>query len=121
MRKYIDAERLIKDERRSVEDETFTEKVFEKSDEKVSMRAIVECFILDIESAPAADVEPVKHGSWIPQYENLFTPDEVAERTLVGYKCSECGREIDTREEDTAKVVSSFPYCHCGAKMDEGC
>lgn len=72
----------------------------------------------DIDDIPREDVEPVKHGSWIPRYENLFTPDEVAERTLVGYKCSECGRVIDTREEDAAKVVSSFPYCHCGAKMD---
>ena len=36
-----------------------------------------------------------------------------------GYKCSECGRIIDTNmnERDLYMV---YPYCHCGIKMREG-
>lgn len=29
-------------------------------------------------------------------------------------KCSECGRIEDSR------MISKYPYCHCGAKMQEG-
>lgn len=34
------------------------------------------------------------------------------------YQCSECGRSIhlDTEMED----LEDYPYCHCGAKMQEG-
>ena len=29
-------------------------------------------------------------------------------------KCSECGQIVDSR------IMRKFPYCHCGAKMEEG-
>ncbi|MBD5112107.1 MAG: hypothetical protein HDT42_06160 [Ruminococcaceae bacterium] len=49
-----------------------------------------------LESIPAADVRPERHGRW------LYCGD--------GYECSECGG--DSR-------VSSHPFCwRCSAKMD---
>ena len=54
-----------------------------------------------------ADVAPVVHGEWIPitSYSNV-------------YKCSKCGRLIDTINGKNM-VAKHYPYCHCGAKMDE--
>ena len=53
-----------------------------------------------VESAPAVDAEPVKHGRWVHDINNL-------------YGCSEClGRE-------TMSHKKLKPYCpNCGAKMD---
>lgn len=57
---------------------------------------------------PAADVEPVRHGWWMPHRYG------VGETVMT---CSVCGRHItvNTKTED----VKDYPYCHCGAKMDE--
>ena len=58
----------------------------------------------DVESIPAADVEPVRHGRWIA------TNDENKKR------CSEC---------DIIHLIAQYPsgkanYCpNCGAKMDK--
>ena len=52
-----------------------------------------------IDDAPTIDAEPVKHGWWIK-----------LDRDIV--VCSECGRH------ENALLVDSYPYCHCGAKMD---
>ena len=56
-----------------------------------------------LESLPAADVEPVKHGQWIAQTDY---PGAYA-------KCSECGCRC-------RGYVPNYKYCpNCGAKMDE--
>ena len=61
-----------------------------------------------IESIPAADVQPVKHGKWIPHIEE----DYIGEGQY-GYiellKCSECGTLVPNKR--------NF-YHHCGAKME---
>lgn len=53
--------------------------------------------------------EPIK-GHWVKE-ESPFGWDEHS------YQCSECGRSIhlDTEMED----LDDYPYCHCGAKMQE--
>ena len=54
--------------------------------------------IKDVDTIPAADVAPVRHGRWLHR------------KNGVAY-CSEC--EIDTVEDETK-------YCpNCGAKMME--
>ena len=53
-----------------------------------------------IDSEPAADVAPVRHGRW------EWCKDYYGDSILV---CSECGRVC--HEEDA-------PYCYCGCKMD---
>ena len=60
---------------------------------------IVVCGMLD--DAPTIDAEPVKHGWWIKLDRDIAV-------------CSECGRH------ENALLVDSYPYCHCGAKMDGG-
>ena len=62
-----------------------------------------ECLVLryEIEKAPTIDAEPVKHGRWIHDINNL-------------YGCSEC-MERETMSHKKLKV-----YCpNCGAKMDK--
>lgn len=56
-----------------------------------------------LDSVPAADVAPVKHGEW----------EEIrdAYRQLEGWMCKKCGRETKAKEN----------YCpNCGARMGGG-
>jgi len=52
-----------------------------------------------------------KTGKWIPHEVKL--PD----RTILNYTCSACGRKLIGYGTETLNEV---PYCHCGAKMEEG-
>ena len=56
------------------------------------------------------DVEPVRHGHWIEEYDcGYMTPH-----------CSECGETALTKEETSYDYVYSS-YCpHCGAKIMDG-
>lgn len=69
---------------------------------------------------PAADVEEVRHGEWKLLNELQFC-DGSYETTCY---CSLCEREVTVKHEEWygAKTVlsNSYPYCHCGAKMDGG-
>ena len=61
----------------------------------------------DIARFPVADVEEVKHGTWLQNpYHNYF------------FSCSLCGRVVEARTFDSKEVSKSYPYCHCGAEMD---
>lgn len=56
------------------------------------------------------DVEPVKHGHWVDEYDCGYTTPH----------CSECGEIALTKEETSYDYVYSS-YCpNCGAKMDGG-
>lgn len=58
----------------------------------------------EIESLPAADVAPVRHGMWVEQHSDFDLCG------IVYYECSECKREQQVK----------WHYCpNCGAKMDE--
>ena len=63
--------------------------------------------------APAADVEPVRHGRWIGlEYDGYADGNPVYDL----WECSECGEEV--RGES---VPETHLFCHnCGAKMDGG-
>lgn len=66
-----------------------------------------------IEEAPAADVEPVRHGRWIQSTE------ECGWSELECAECSECGEDYVLDEwgyEDFSKLMNYCP--NCGAKMD---
>ena len=60
---------------------------------------------------PAADVEVVRHGEWIP----IVMQDDYLEPPYCDtIKCSECGEEADVS-------FHNAKYCYmCGAKMDGG-
>ena len=55
-----------------------------------------------IERAPT--IEERKKGKWI-QFPNH-----------MAYKCSECGRVIQTTDGQR-NVSKHYPFCHCGADM----
>lgn len=65
---------------------------------------------------PAADVAEVVHGRWLEEKKQTLLPveyDDVGEPILhdyVVYRCDRCGRTCKQKE----------PYCHCGAKMEDG-
>lgn len=71
----------------------------------------------EILKIPTVDVEPVRHGHWMPNRVTLetkvyaggqfFTKGDIL---MYGYVCSECGRWEGNKE----------PFCNCGAKMDGG-
>lgn len=65
---------------------------------------------------PAADVAEVVHGRWLEEKGQTLLPveyDDVGKPILhdyVVYRCDRCGRTCKQKE----------PYCHCGAKMEDG-
>lgn len=71
-----------------------------------------------VSMAPAADVEPVRHGQWDGESDGYAeTADgEMAPVVDVWY-CSECGHCIDEGIDDETLLPNYCP--HCGAHMDE--
>lgn len=60
----------------------------------------------EVMDAPAADVEPVRHGAWYQCFEDWRQQQE-------GNKCSVCGFEY------YGTGIRAFHYCpNCCAKMD---
>lgn len=74
---------------------------------------IVESILTTIKSAPTIDAEPVRHGAWTPKEVGAITTE---------FECSECGRTVTLTNDYFGKATnyasSSYPYCHCGAKME---
>lgn len=63
---------------------------------------------LCIKSAPAVDVQEVKHGKWKLRYEDW-------RKQIPGDECSACGFQ------HYGACISHYHYCpNCGAKMDGG-
>lgn len=69
------------------------------------------CGYTIIEFDEIEDVQEVKHGKWIYVGDPNFAH-------IVGflYECSCCKRHIIV---DYQFELREYPYCHCGAKMDE--
>ena len=74
------------------------------------------------------EAEPVVHAHWNLSYEEVGAFETT--RTYYFGHCSKCGRKIDIvclsglhsaegLEEAKRKAHEDYPYCHCGAKMDE--
>jgi len=56
-----------------------------------------------------ADAAPVIHAKWVSLAYDFFSGKFV-------YACSRCDRRIKVYHREDTK---DYPYCHCGAKMDE--
>lgn len=78
----------------------------------VAREVAMEC-ASEINNMPAVDAEVVRHGCWIPNKVGAIETQ---------FKCSECDRTITLCNDYFAKATKyascSFPYCHCGCKMD---
>lgn len=62
-----------------------------------------------IDGQPTADVQEVRHGKWIYCGHHEFHGHV--------FECSVCGRYLFAYSKED--VYLEYPYCHCGAKMDE--
>lgn len=60
-----------------------------------------------IEKIPASDVEPVRHGKWIPINRSNLSWGQFG---IAQHKCSVCGGE---------EVIARKRCPECGAKMNE--
>lgn len=64
---------------------------------------------ISIDSIPASDVAPVRHGRWIYDGGNEYVDH---------YHCDRCGQEIDLCNEIYTEPKPN--YCkNCGSKMDK--
>ena len=77
------------------------------------VRTVTDGCANEIRRLPAIDAEPVRHGRWIPKKVDAI---------VTKFQCSDCGRTVECGNDYFGKppkyVSSTFPYCHCGAKMD---
>lgn len=113
-KKYIDIDAFIARERELYCSDCEHRKGKKNGDfefvNEINEEPFIACWIDDmideLENAPAADVEEVRHGKW--------TQDQFCKSI---YYCSECGRHVEDVSRDP---YDNFPYCHCGAKMGGG-
>lgn len=80
------------------------------TDEIRKCRFVVDA-IEKIKDLPSVTPQP-KMGHWIMQ--RTF-PTKLYDEYLNEYECSECQRGIRCTESQ----LVNYPYCHCGAKMQE--
>lgn len=75
------------------------------SDESMKIYKIMQM----LDNAPIADVEEVRHGKWIYK----------GHHEMMGhvFQCSLCERWMFANS--TEHVIEEYPYCHCGAKMED--
>ncbi len=66
-------------------------------------------WLTDYKELKAADVQPIRHGKWLPSDSYITT----AYGTLHCEKCSECGAEVIEGDD----YDNDFCPC-CGARMD---
>lgn len=63
-----------------------------------------------VREMPAADVEEVRHGEWVPIEQRKHWADtETVSTSIIGFRCSLCGAEEKFK----------YKYCHCGARMNK--
>lgn len=76
------------------------------------------CYKTDLDKM-AMELPPVtpkqRTGKWI-----LNDNQGVQAVGYLTYHCSECGREISSKYHGKTSLLNEYPYCHCGAKMEEG-
>lgn len=65
--------------------------------------------VAELDWLPTSDVQEVKHGRWIYCGHHEFHGHV--------FECSVCGRYLFANSKED--VCDEYPYCHCGAKMDE--
>lgn len=77
----------------------------------------IESAMLCVESFPAIDAEPVRHGEWI------YDPN-ATDWGIGGYVCSEChtrNNNLPCKEIKNPLRFAGSNFCpHCGARMDGG-
>ena len=65
----------------------------------------IQAMIDVVECSEAADVQPVKHGRWIPQGDDMWL-------------CSNCKENIIFSMHESDRTEKQRYCCKCGARMD---
>ena len=101
MSEYIERETLLRTLSKEVE-------YNDDGDQEINSDTV----FIAIESAPAADVETVRHGKWIDDFPNSEPGSHDGCEEWYGkvYTCSECGERI---------MYKNNCCPNCGAKMDK--
>lgn len=109
MAKYIDCEAL----REAMYHQAFeTDTPMQRWDSGCWIR--YKMFENAIEAAPAADVQPVRHGRWIETTQPMGWSD------VTCAECSECGEDFVLDEWGMDDMKNLMLYCpNCGADMRE--
>ena len=82
----------------------------EKLNDMLEDFCVNESFYDALQTIPAADVAPVKHGCWI-SLDDYFEDAQ----------CSECGDALVIGDCSFNDFCEGYKYCpNCGAKMDGG-
>lgn len=90
----------------------------------ITATTVLKQTITDIKNQPKANVQEIKYGKWVR------VEKDIKNDTYGIYECSLCGRKISCDRYPTKRVPGLdwpvavtveelFPYCHCGAKMQE--
>ena len=116
MAKYIEKDAAIAALTEFRDDQTASK--YLSIDDCLVARGAIERAIKMLESLPAADVEPVRHGRWVNFYGDFSTAECSLCAELYEVSCAEL-YEVSPEKElfDAFKEFSNF--CpNCGAKMD---
>lgn len=107
-------EKLNEEIMNAVNDEDYDEEAVREYDWVSGMWISTKLINKVLESTPAIEAEPVKHGKWIWVEDVPLEDGETEYDREAWYQCSECDA-YDLRLKDC-----HADYCwSCGAKMDE--
>lgn len=118
MSKYIDADALRKRMEQIAEESkpvATARPMREDTPSELLRYGTARAMIEYLDEIPAADVEPVRHGKWVPGKEisRTLLGDETLAVEYSDFRCSSCGRRYK-------EYVLIYRYCpNCGAKMDK--
>ena len=97
---------------RLIDADALSERVYfciNNSKELVTSSVVRKAVVSLIDTQPAIEAEPVKHGRWwFEEYPDGY----------YHWECSHCGKQYS---EGTMEAGKEYSYCpNCGAKMDGG-
>lgn len=92
MPRYVDVDKIIKKYEVAAADG------YNRRHAPTSWTDAYDCIIADLDEEPTADVQEVKHGTWVPHEVMIRSPE------AKNYDCSECGTA-------TNRCTLYCPYC----------
>ena len=100
MPEYIEREAILK---KAIKERRFVFQMEDFLNNEVIFKTVYKDLAECINSIPAADVSPVRHGRWLQKKHKIFG-------NAYDYVCSECGCDY---------ALAEYNYCpNCGAKTD---
>lgn len=91
--------------------------IYNAASSRIARKTIEKCDY-ELSMIPTADVAPVVHAHWeIIEHWATNDADKVSENIYL--RCSRCRRQIKEDRCHLTDLKAKYPYCNCGAKMDE--